>query len=164
MPASTTRTYRGSAAAPVSTRKSAEAFADEVRFIARRLLFSVQDLTSDERDWLSDLARDEVRYPMVTVRRLCAVSRRSRTVEDREAFAELIRAESTPVDGAPSLPLAFDLETAAPGPADVAQRAYERAPCPSTFARCRETLLRQLVSTRDALNALAAHWRNVAPG
>jgi len=140
--------YRPSPPAP------AFAFEAGLRAVARQLAASVPDLSEREREWLSDMARDEVRYHMVTVQRLCAAARRSTDLTAREAFAELIRATSMPAKQTLPVPVAFDLETPAPGVADVAQRAYERDPNPSTLTRCRQALARQLAVTRIALDAL----------
>lgn len=142
---------------------AADPFEAGLRAIARRLQQSVPDLTAREREWLHDLAREECRYPMPTVRKLNRVSRRSMNAEDREAFAELIRADSLPP--APTcVRTAFDLETAATGPADVEQRRLEQEPRDhATWTRCRDALTRQLAATRRALDAvLHLGWKTVA--
>lgn len=133
------------------------------RAIARRLLKSVPDLTPRERDFLYDLAREEVRYPMPTVRKICRISRRSANAADREAFAELIRGESLP-QAEVNLREAFDHETAATGPADVAQREFERNPtCPTAWQRCKDALHQQVVRSRRALDVvLHLGWKTVA--
>lgn len=130
-----------------------DGFEGQLRSIAKRLLDSVSDLSDREKSWLFDMARPQTRYLMVTVRRLCAVSRRSRRLEDREAFASLVLSESTPADALP-IDRAFTLEISATGPADVAQHAFESDKTPITAGRCREALERQLVMTKAALEAV----------
>lgn len=117
----------------------------------------VSDLTDRERDFLYDLAREETRYPMPTVRKLCALSRRARNPMVREAFAELIRECSLPGNVDPSVTAAFDHETRATGPADIAQRNFERARNPITYARCKEALELQVATSQLAL-ATVVRW------
>lgn len=153
-------TYRPPDPAP-AIAPEADPFEVELREVARRLRKSVPNLTPRERDFLDDLARTEIRYPMPTVRKICRLSRRSTDPAAREGFAELIRADSLPAD-ALSLTAAFDLETPAPGEADPLQRALEQNPmCPTAWRRCRDALARQLVATRRALDAvLQMGWRS----
>lgn len=144
------------AARPHATRPEAPTsrnFEPLVKRIAHRLLASVPDLSDRDRQWLKDIAREETRYQFVTLQRLCDVSRRSRRLEDREAFAALILSESTPADALP-IDRAFTLETPATGAADVEQRHFELEPTPITAGRCREALERQLATTKAALEAV----------
>jgi len=127
-----------------------------MRTVARLLQEDVPDLTAREREFLYDLAREEARYPMPTVRKIAALARRARNAAARDAFAELVRAESTPLEQQPPVRETFDVETASTGPADVAQRMYETNPNPSTWSRCRDLLYRQMVATRDAFYAVMA--------
>lgn len=132
-------------------------FLEDVALLARRLRLSVPDLNDRERELLHDFARAagddaEVRYRLVTVRAFCAIAGRSTRPEDREQLPELIRAEilrdsSEQVDVA----AAFDVETSVTGPADVAQRQFERDPNPTTWRRCVDTLRQQLTATHQAL-------------
>ena len=117
----------------------------------------VVDLSDRERDFLYDLAREETRYPMPTVRKLCALSRRARNPLVREAFAELIREYSVPANADPSVTAAYDHETRSTGPADIAQRAFERDRNPITYARAKEALELQLAATQLAL-ATTVRW------
>lgn len=128
-------------------------FDDRLREIAKDLRGpgGVADLTDRERDFLYDLAREETRYPMPTVRKLAALSRRARSPMVREAFAELIREYSLPANAVPSVTAAYDHETRATGPADIAQRAFERDRNPITYARAKEALQHQLETTQLAL-------------
>ena len=141
----------------------ADPFEAALRAIARRLRESVSDLTLREKEFLYDLAREEARYPMPTVRKICRIARRSELPEDREAFANLILAESLPAIDSSCLRTAFDLETPAPGEADPLQRALEHNPtCRETWQRCRDALARQLAASRHALHAVLQHgWRTV---
>lgn len=136
-----------------------DAFHHELRFIARRLLFSVPRLEVAERDLLYDLGRTEVRYPMKTLRALLAIASRSLRLEDQEAIPELMRAEILR-QSAPSLCVraAFDIEAPVTGPANEAQRAFELQPDRTTWERCRDALQRQLAATRHALDAVLT-WR-----
>lgn len=134
-------------------------FDDRLRAIAKDLRGpgGVSDLTDRERDFLYDLAREETRYPMPTVRKLCALSRRARNPMVREAFAELIREFSVPAEADPSVTAAYDHETRATGPADIAQRAFERDRNPITYARAIDALQLQLETTQLAL-ATTKRW------
>lgn len=128
-------------------------FETELRRIARSLRETIPNLTKREQEFLYDLARDEVRYPMPTVRKICRLSRRSTDPATREAFAELIRAESGTGDALP-VKEAFDLETPVTGAADVAQRAFESNPNAITLADCIGSLRRQLAGTKEALKSV----------
>lgn len=145
--------YRPASASPAVT--PGDPFETELRRIARALRESVPNLTAREQEFLYDLAREEARYPMPTVRKICRLARRSSSVEAREAFAELIRAESSHPDALP-VDKAFDLECPVPGVADVAQRQFETNPNPITWARCKDALYRQFVVSRAALQAVLA--------
>lgn len=141
-------------------RTEPESFDEGLGLLARRLRFSVADLDDGDRQLLADFGRGasrdgEVRYRMLTVRHLCAIAGRSTRPEDRDALPELLRAEILRHAG-PQLCVgtAFDEETAAVGPADVAQRAFERNPCEAAWVVCRDTLMKQHAATRMALDAL----------
>lgn len=125
-----------------------------LRTVARQLRESVPDLTPRETEFLYDLAREEARYPMPTVRKLCGLSRRCRSPKVREAFAELIREYSLPADADASVTAAFDHEQRATGPADITQRAFERDRNPITYARCKEALELQVATSQLALATL----------
>lgn len=140
---------------PVVVPAENDPFQDGLREIAQDAQRSVPDLTAREREWLQDMARKECRYPMPTVRKLCAILRRSRNAEHRELFAQLIRNECS--SGAIAVPAAFDLECPKPGRADVSQRAFEKNPNPITAAACRRDLEAQLVTTQIALDAVS-NW------
>lgn len=141
-------------------RTEPEQFDEGLAFFARRLRFSVADLDDRDRQLLADFGRGasrdgEVRYRMLTVRHLCAIAGRSNRSEDREALPELIRAEILRT-ARPQLCLrsTFDEETAAVGPADVAQRAFEKMPTTGTWVVVRDALMRQMAATRFALDAV----------
>lgn len=155
--------YRQHPAAP-AMNPVADPFESELRAIARELREELgPELSGRDREFLYDLAREEARYPMPTVRKICRLSRRARRPELRERFANLILAESLPAIE-PCLRTAFDLETPAPGEADPLQRALEQNPtCPHTWQRCRDALARQLARTRVAFNAvMQIGWRTVS--
>lgn len=156
MGAAATREYQNALPRPAAIPDTFEA---GLRAIARHLRDSVADLTERETAFLYDLAREEVRYPMPTVRKLCALSRRSRNPRVREAFAELIRQESLALDADLSVTVGFDLETRATGPADVAQRQFERDRNPITYARAKAALQEQVASSELALLALVRFGR-----
>lgn len=121
--------------------------------LAGNLRLSVADLTESEKHLLKDIADD--RYPMKTMLNVMAIASRSLRPEHREELAELVRAEClAPHAGAACVSSAFDLETEATGLADLAQRHFERAPCPSTWQRVREALTRQMHATRRSLDAV----------
>lgn len=126
-------------------------FEEGLRKIARALRESVAELSPRETEFLYDLARDERRYPMPTVRKLCGLSRRSRNPLHREALAELIRLESTAMEGDVAITAAFDIETPSTGPADIAQRHFERDRNPITYARVKAALEHQIAATQVAL-------------
>lgn len=131
------------------------AFEEQLQSLAQRLLSSVLGLTTADKQFLRDLARDEARYPMRTLRRLIGLAAMSVRPEDREALAELVRAEIlAQTQSAFCLATAFDHETEANGAADVAQRAYERERTRSTWEWCLSTLTRQMAATRQAIDAV----------
>ena len=152
--------YRPTAGRPEQGRGEPEAFDEALGFIARRLRFSVTDLTEKERDLLDDYGRGaskdgEVRYRLKTLRALLAIAARSNRLEDRDALPELFRAEILRLAGAEHcLTTAFDVETATTGPADVAQREFEKAPSPGTWIIARDALMKQAAATRFAIDAL----------
>lgn len=143
--------YRQGDAAPAVLPDS---FEDGLRRIARALRESIPDLTDRETDFLYDLAREESRYPMPTVRKLCALSRRSRNARVREAFAELIRVHSIALESDAGVTFTFDLEMRATGPADIAQRQFERDKNPITYARVKAALEEQVATSQLALLAV----------
>jgi hypothetical protein len=143
--------YRPSETTPAVAPDSFDA---RLREIARELRSSISDLSERETEFLYDLAREESRYPMPTVRKLCALSRRSRNPKAREAFAELIREYSIPADADAAVTATFDLETRATGPADVAQRQFERDKNPITYARVKDALELQVAVSQLALAAV----------
>jgi predicted nucleic acid-binding protein len=156
--------YPKMAAGGEVARTDAGSFDLQLAYVARRLLLSVSGLDERERQLLNDYARGaslhgEPRFRLITFRSLLAIARRSRRTEDREAIAELVRAEIN--RGAPpsSIELAFDGETGATGPCDVEQRAFEHSPNPITWARCKAALEKQLAATRAALDAVNADPR-----
>lgn len=154
--------YRQTASSPASTPAHRDdPFEEGLRQIAKRLRTSIAQLTEREREFLHDLARAEARYCMPTVRKIAALSRRSRRVDDREAFATLILAESTP-DVESDVEKAFETEAPCTGAADVQQRAFELHPTVITAARCRAALERQLATTREALGAVREWQRRNA--
>src|SRR5688572_3468436 len=162
MPANTA--YQRPSPSPVAGRREPEPFDEGLPFIARRLRLSVPGLDDYERELLTNFGRGasvdgEVRYRMVTLRALLAIASCSTKLEDREALPELFRAEILAKDPcrAGSVPDAFDLETSVTGPANEAQRAFERNPSRSTWQVCRDALLRQAAATRRALDAVLTH-------
>lgn len=155
--------YPRQAAPSATPRTNGDSFDQRLGFIARRLRFSVPHLSERETDLIEAYGRGasrdgEARYRMVTFRSLCAIARRSRRCEDREALAELIREEVRDGAAPTSVEVAYDAETACTGPADVEQRAFEREKNPITHARCVDALTRQLATTRVALDATLA-WK-----
>jgi hypothetical protein len=142
---------------PHTSRSGARTFAEKVQHIARRLFFSARNLTSSDKQFLGDLARAERRYEMKALQRLIGIAERSDRPEDREALAELIRAEclrSTPA--VRDVGVAFDLETRAQGEADVAQRAFERRRTRATKEAAIEKLTTHLYGLRASLDAVEA--------
>lgn len=149
--------YADRASSSASLRTNADAagsgFVDGFKALARELRLSVPDLSDADKHLLKDVADD--RYPMVTLVRMMAIASRSLRPEHREGLAELVRAEClAPHAGAACVSSAFDLETEATGLADLAQRHFERAPCPSTWQRVRDALTRQMHATRRSLDAV----------
>jgi hypothetical protein len=149
--------YRTHAVEPVNI--PGDDFEKGMRTIARLLRGSVPSIGARDTDFLYDLAREEVRYPMPTVRKICALSRRSTNTMAHGAFAELIRRECTPDDAAPGVTIAFDLETRKTGPADVAQRDFEKNRNPITYARAKAALTEQSEAAQHALLALVRWGR-----
>lgn len=161
MPTTRTAAYQRTAFESAAPRRDADSFDRDLGTIARRLRLSVHDLTDDERQLLEEYGRGasrdgEPRYRLITFRRLCAIARRSRRAEDRDALAELVHREVTDGVDPSTVEVVFDQETASTGPTDVAQRAFEHEPNPITQARCREALERQLATTRAALDVVNA--------
>lgn len=158
----TTLSYRQPSAAPASARtEPALDFDGRLATFARGLRLSVNDLTEQESELLTDYGRGasrdgEVRYRLRTFKALIGIARRSSRPEQREALAEIIRAELLADVASPSIATAFDAETPAPGQADVRQREFERNPNPTTWAACRDALMHQLAVTRRALDAVIA--------
>lgn len=155
MPASTVPAYRQPSPAPVT---APDGFEDGLRKIARALRGSVGDLTDREKDWLYDLAREEARYPMPTVRKLCALSRRSRNPAVRNAFAELVRREC--LEGTDvSVTQAFGIELRSNGPTDIAQWEFARDKNPITYQRAKAQLQEQIAASELALLAVVRWGR-----
>lgn len=146
-----------SGSTPHRARTVEQPFAAGLQYIARRLRFSVRHLSDADKQFLADVGRTESRYQMKSLERLAEIAERSERAEDREALAEFIRARSlrstrTILDAR----VAFNLETQATGPADVAQRAFEQHPCRATKDAVEEALRVQLFATRCALDSAAA--------
>jgi hypothetical protein len=141
--------YRQPTAAPAI---APDPFEDGLRKVARALRDTIPDLADREYDFLCDIAREETRYPMPTVRKLCALARRSRQPIVRIAFAELIRLECLPETGTDvGVTSSFDLELRANGPTDIAQRNFERDRNPITYARAKSALEHQIATSELAL-------------
>jgi len=147
--------YQGRTPSVAHARRETEPFAKGLARVANRLLFSVPDLTDDERQLLFDYARDEARYPMKTLNKLMAISRRSTREEDQVALPELVRAHAS-APAAIDVASAFDAETEAQGRADVAQRIFERNRDAGSRQAVSEALALQLAATRRSLDAVQA--------
>lgn len=142
------------AAAPWTTRVG---FHDSLRTLARRLLNSTIGLAAPERQFLQDLARPDVRYPMNAMRRLNAIAARSVNAEDREGPAELIRADIlAQTERQSCLITTFDRENAANDWADRAQWKLARTITSSTIEECELALTSQLAATREAIDVVRA--------
>jgi hypothetical protein len=130
------------------------AFVSDMHAFARELHASAP---RDEADsaFLQDVARG--RYPMVALQRLMAIAARSEKLEHREFLAEVVRRECGAAVAGHCIAAAFDWETEANGEANNAQRKFERAPCRSTAEMVRAALMRQLSTTRTALDAVLSH-------
>lgn len=150
------REYRQSSASPATPPDS---FEGAIRKVARGLRESIPDLSDRDKEFLYDMAREETRYPMPTVRRLCALSRRSRDPIARDAFATLILELSVNGDEEAAVTRAFDLELRSTGPADIAQRAFEREKNPITYERVKAALEAQRATTDLALLAVVRWGR-----
>lgn len=117
-----------------------------------------EDTTTQDRQFLKDVARGEGRYKLVTLRRLSTLSRRSSDPAHREALAEIIRAdtlagETTDV----SIEELFDEETQAQAECDREQLKFARNPtCPTKRQRLIQAAHRQLALTRRLLDRVAA--------
>ena len=88
--------YPATTPQPPATKLDAASFETGVEQLCDRLRVSVLDLSAAEREFLEKGSAG--RYQLVTVRNLCAISKRSYSDADRNGLADLIRAEST---GAP---------------------------------------------------------------
>lgn len=132
-------------------RLASSTFVSDVQQLARELHATVPRDDSDSA-FLQDIARG--RYQMVAMQRLIEIAARSPRPEHHEILSEIVRPRSA---ASPCVSTAFGAETESTGPADVAQREYELAPCKSTWQRARQALIRQLASTRMALDALHAN-------
>jgi hypothetical protein len=135
-----------------STPFLASAFCEDVQAFARELHAHATD---DDKVFLQDVARG--RYPMVALQRLMAIAARSEKLEHREFLAEVVRRECGAAVAGHCIAAAFDWETEANGEANNAQRKFERAPCRSTAEMVRAALMRQLSTTRTALDAVLSH-------
>lgn len=139
---------------PSTPSLASSAFVSEVQAFARELHASVPH---DEADgaFLQDVARG--RYPMVALQRLMAIAARSEKPEHHEILSEIVR----PLGAAPRcVATVFDAETLANGDANLAQIQFERVPCKSTAQRVREKLLRQMATTRWALDVVSSRqWQ-----
>lgn len=149
MGAATSPAYRQVEASP-----AVDPFEAKLREIARQLRETIPNLTDRETEFLHDMARVECRYPMPTVRKLCALSRRSRNPAVRAAFAELIRNECLVASDDLSVTGMFGLEMRTTGPTDIAQRDFERDKNPITYAKVKAALEQQIASTELALLAV----------
>lgn len=95
----------------------------------------------------------EGRHRLVTVQRVMWLASQSPRPEHREMLSEIVRPLSA---RQACVQAAFEHETSSNGDANLAQMQYAHAPCKSTWALCRETLMRQLATTRASLDALAS--------
>lgn len=146
--------YRISESPPATNPDSFEA---RLRKIAQQLRQTIADLAPRETNFLYDLAREETRYPMPTVLKICGLSRRSRNPMAREAFAQLIRDYSVPLTADAGITAAFDLETPVPGRVDLLQRQFDRDRNPITYARVKGALEEQVAVSQLALESVK-HW------
>lgn len=126
-------------------------FEGAIKRLARGLRESIPDLSDRDKEFLYDMAREETRYPMPTVRRLCALSRRSKDPIARGAFAALVFELCVNENEEAAVTKAFDLELRSTGPADIAQRAFELDRNPITYERCKAALKTQASATELAL-------------
>jgi hypothetical protein len=133
-------------------------FATELADFVRELARDVSDLSPQERQFLSDVARGEGRYKLVTLRRLAELSRRSPNLKHHESLAEIIRADTLAAERDESIDELMQEETRAQSECDLEQLRFARNPkCQTTIARLRQALRRQLAITRrmaDCVNAL----------
>lgn len=134
-------------------------FTGELGEFAHQLLRALpDDATTQDRQFLKDVARGEGRYKLVTLRRLSALSRRSANPAHREALAEIIRADTLAGERAEvSIEELFSEETRAQSECDLEQLQFAAHPkCPTTRQRLTIALRRQLALTRRLLDGIAA--------
>lgn len=136
-------------------------FHQELAALARRLLASTIGISPADRQFLQDLARTEVRYPMNTLRRLNRIAACSVRPEDRDGPAELVRRDilANLPGMAGCLATAFDAENSANDAADAAQwrfwRAFAgRSLTSASFEETELSLTQQMVTTRDAIDVV----------
>jgi hypothetical protein len=131
-----------------------QAIQDAIRVLAGRFLLSVADLTDGERQYLTDLRRQDPRYKHLNIVRMIDLSNRSTSASDRQHFGELVRAQTYCDAPVPDVPEAIDAEVAAHAKASVAVREFERHPCNAT-REAAITAERELLATeRTELDAL----------
>jgi hypothetical protein len=105
-------------------------------------------LSSEDDHFLKDGA--EGRHKHATMQRVMRLAALSDKPEHHEMLSELVR----PTVRTPAIATAFLLETASNGDANNAQMRYAHAPCKSAWLACRDALMRQMATTRSALDAV----------
>lgn len=151
--------YRRRASRSVTANAHRSPFDIGLANFAIRLRESVPNQTAYEHGLLEEFARGasavgEIRYRQTTLKALIAIAARSKCPADRDALPELIRAEILAAGPPLCVATAFDSETAATGPADVEQRAFEQNPNPITKARVVTALRQQIAASLTALTAV----------
>lgn len=122
----------------------------------RILRDGVPVMSEQESQLLSDFARGR---NLTTLCKLCGVSERAFREADALSVAEAIRGHVMArrrhrASGLLSVLDAFEQETASNGPADEAQLTFIIRPSRATKERCIETLARQEIASRQAIDAL----------
>lgn len=143
-------------ARPCSAPREAAVLIEGFREWARVALASIDGLTTDERQRLSDVQRKDTRYGFGLVAELCAIARRSNDPAVYLGPAEVLRTVVLTSQAAPSLNQCEDEETRAQAETDLAQNALRRTHgrCPSVRHTLRQAALRESEWARRLADAV----------
>lgn len=123
--------------------------------VARKVMFAAPRLRADDRQFLSDAARGEGRYPMTGVDRMLDCAAQAETAVAREALPEALRGEILRRAGVRlDVLTAFEAEEQSNGPANLAQWRFVRERSQAACDDAIEKLMEQQAQTRASIDAL----------
>jgi hypothetical protein len=131
-------------------------FTADLRTVARQLYFSTPSASQADRQFLQDVARDDVRVQLKQLQRLIAIAAESTRPEHRLALSELVRRHCDVQRECLDVVIASDHETEVQGAFDSSIRTFERHRTRAAKERALEHGRRHYAALRALLDSIEA--------